>query len=457
MAYPFNANQFYNQPSTAFRSRKAATAPAFGQQAYGPPYNAMPAYGAPPAQPLTRPLSRPLNQSLARPLNQPLTPLPALPLPAQLLNRPSPVLPAAANAAFAPFGSPALGNASPASPMPRPQVQNHFYALPAVKDPASTKKNIKKFLLITSAVVTGVFATAGTVVGLMWMFYPGFVELARSIGPKGASKAARAIKEWKKPGPILQRAKNAHQVYTQPVDASGSSTSQSGWQRFKNWFKSAETLQNEAKAAKVASQKAAEKAAEAAREGGNGFAEIWQTFAEKDTQAAKELGKAMGLDLERMTSPQYLAEVINRISPQQMEVILSKAMSGEPLDYGKILGDAINNISPEKLKGFLNVLFPQKLSAALAKSRETGNVSELLDKLWAMVSEEQKANIFNEGSAIGKNAIHEYAQTLPLVGRFLKMFQKPSSELSGTAPASVGEFFDAVSEQNWYSPEILRK
>jgi hypothetical protein len=283
MAYNLSASQFYSKPQNTFQPRNVAYAPVFGHQVSAGAYYPANAYGIPVAQTLPLPGN-------ASPFNH-------VAMPGQFQYSPDSVLPPGVNT---PFRMNTTVGSTQSPVLPKPQVQQYFYTLPSVKEPPSRKKTIKKFLLITSAVVTGVFATAACVLGLMWMFWPGFVELAKNIGTNGASKAANAVKEWKKPGTLVERAQNAYEACV----SQDTSSVKSGWQRLKNLFKSADTIEREGRAAAMAT--------EGKKEAGSGLA-----FTEEQIDAGKVFLKSLGLDLEKLSSSEHLAEVLNKTDPQK--------------------------------------------------------------------------------------------------------------------------------------------
>jgi hypothetical protein len=501
MAYNFNANQFYSKPNQGFQPRNAGYGPAFGHQVNASPYYPANAYGLPAAQAL------PLPRNVT-----PMAPFPPLPVPGHFLNPANSDLPAGVNA---PFRMNTTVGSGQSLATPRPQVQQHFYTLPAVKEPPSRKKSIKKFLLITSAVVTGVFATAASVMGLMWMFWPGFVELGKNIGTHGASKAANAIKEWKKPGPLLQRAVNVYEAYTRQSESSA----KSGWQQIKDLFKSKATKEAEAKAA----EQAREKAMAEQKEAGSRLATLLNGLTAQDIDATKDFFKKLGLNLENLTSSKHWAEVINQVEPEKFTAVLDPLVStvlkdvrpevngflnklGKDLEHltspknmaevingvdhekvttalrplvsdllkelkpelekltssknlaevinqvdhekvtaalkplvsdlvnklepqlekltssenlAEVINDVIKQVEPEKVSAILESLVPAVLNAALpedaaeilAAARKNGSSSQLAEGFWNLLTEEQQTGIYNKLSSIATQGMDEYTQS----------------------------------------------
>ncbi|WP_303673583.1 hypothetical protein [Vampirovibrio chlorellavorus] len=141
MGYSYNFN-----PNAPYQRPVAMGAP--GMASYGRPASpALPLYGRPATPAALNGLAAPRFNPTA-PGNGFLAPLPGLPTPSQLSG---PTFPSAAPPpAFSTSGAPALQ---------KPQIQNHYYTVNTGKEPASKKKNIKKFLLTTGAVMTGMVAT----------------------------------------------------------------------------------------------------------------------------------------------------------------------------------------------------------------------------------------------------------------------------------------------------------
>ncbi len=254
-AYNFNPNYPYQRPQTMAAAsvspygRPAAPAP-YGQpfapvaSSYGRPVT--PAYlGGVTAPRFNMPTSGP-----AAP-NGFLAPQPGLPTPSQVLN------PTAL-----PGGNPQTGFANNAASIAqKPQIQNHYYTVTSGKEPSSKKKNIKKFLLTTGAVVAGMFTTIGAGIGLIWFFCPSFIQLGKAIGPKNAQAAANALSEWKKPGTILDRLGNAYKAFAKGQAEYAEHQNNSAFNRLKNWFQNLfkSTEQIEAEKAKQAQQEALKK------------------------------------------------------------------------------------------------------------------------------------------------------------------------------------------------------
>ncbi len=142
MGYAYNFN-----PGNPYQRPPAMGAP--GMASYGRPASpAFPLYSRPAAPAAFNAFTAPrFNTTL--PFNGFLAPPPGLPTPGQILN------PTAL-----PGGNPQAGFATNAASIAqKPQIQNHYYTVNTGKEPSSKKKNIKKFLLTTGAVMTGMLAT----------------------------------------------------------------------------------------------------------------------------------------------------------------------------------------------------------------------------------------------------------------------------------------------------------
>jgi hypothetical protein len=251
-----------------------------------------------------------------------LAPTPSLPTPSQVLN---PVgMP----------GNPPVGLHAGMAPTAaqKPQVQNYFYTLPADSPTPKKNKNIKKFLLTTGAVVAGMFTTIGVAAGLLWFFYPGFIQLAQAVGGKNAQAAAKALSEWKKPGDLLTRFNNARKAFAQCKTQDAEHHAQSPYQRLKSGFFS--LFQSEEQKLKA---KAAQKATIPETAQGQGseapisgmlkeFKNVLAQVPQEDLKALEEKATQIGADSvsQAMASPEnqkILTDIISKAISDKLSAL----------------------------------------------------------------------------------------------------------------------------------------
>jgi uncharacterized membrane protein YheB (UPF0754 family) len=144
------------------------------------------------------------------------------------------------------------------------------------------------------------------------------------------------------------------------------------------------------------------------KEAGSGLADLLNAFSaeEENIDALTVLLKKSGLDLEKLTSSQYLADVINQVDSEKLTSILKSLVPGiikelkpqlEQLTSSKNLAEVINQVDSEKLTAILESLVPgilEKLKPQLDKLISSENLAEVINDVINKVDPEKLAAVF---------------------------------------------------------------
>lgn len=313
--YSFNPGTFYQPPQPM--GRPALYTP------YARTVTPAPSYNASPGTSVFSPHGRLVSTANVGGFS---APQPGLPTPSQIL-RPSAGWPGNPQAAL---------QASPLPAAQKPQVQNVYYTVNAGKESTSKKKNIKKFLLTTGAVVAGIFTTIGVAAGMLWFFYPGFIELAQSIGGRDAKAAAKALSVFKQPGDLLTRISNASKAFNQCRQQDAAHQTKSPYQQLKlkirRWFMTAEekaVADQEQEAAKAAQK-------ESSQDASMGFIPTQSITALFDW-----------LKKEDMSTPSKIEAKITQLGADSVSKSLENAENQNI--FKKLISDSLENAENQKI------------------------------------------------------------------------------------------------------------
>ncbi len=140
---------------------------------------------------------------------------------------------------FNPFAQPqtqapfAVGKTPFPQATAQPTVQNYYYTNPIQGN--SQKKNIKKFLMITGAVMTGVIATAGLALGAVALIAPSQLKLFQKLGAKPFQKGIKLLDLFKDPNKSISvKLSESLKIFSEPKPASTSGGT--AFHKLKNWY-----------------------------------------------------------------------------------------------------------------------------------------------------------------------------------------------------------------------------
>lgn len=445
MAYNLNPNQIYGRPVYGVQPRQVANQPAFGHQAgvagplYANSYSSgaypVPYAGAQGQPPRAAYSAQPLKPS-AYPVSA-IPPLAALPNPGQIFT---PSTPAGFNAPSG-IGNtqnlPVTGMASPGGgkpPAEKPAVQNYYYTLPTGKTPPSRKKDLKKFLFVTGAVITGMITTAGLAIGALFVFAPNQFNFFRKLGARPFAWANQGLKAFKDTeGSFVRKAlaggKAVHTAVKKPPEQKNSL-----WTDIKlayqKRFNPEAFKKYEAEQAKANQEQIKRPIMQQ-----GDIAEFAQGIGSDDVNALKGLAQKFGFNLENQSIGSILAKTFNEADPKQIANVLKnmqgQAEGGKSFDMAGVIVKALSELEPDKLTklvvGFLPEEKVKKLTANGAKLTD----KDVIDKYIINTLSEAMAKTLdsetgrNYGQQMINAVLHQKLGNVPGLGRW---FPKPPTE-----------------------------
>lgn len=362
MAYNLNPNQIYGRPAYGVQPRQAT----FGHQVsgimplYPAPYSSG-AYPAPEAGAQGVPLRTVYPNQASKPLVYPLPnipPLAALPKRGQIFTPSTPAgfnAPSGVGNSLNPTGT---GIVSPGGKpsAEKPTVQNYYYTLPTGKTPPSRKKDLKKFLFITGAVITGMITTAGVAIGGLFVFAPNHTNFFRKLGSRPFAWANQGLKAFKDTeGSFVRKAiaggKAVHTAVKTPQEPSESlfTKARLAWWKLFNPEAAKKYEAEKAKAVKTQVKRPIMQQGD--------IAEFAKGIGQDDVKALKGLAQMFGFNLDSKSLGSILAQAFNEADPKQIANVLKnmqgQAEGGVKLDPAQILADAFGKLKPEQIKAYL--------------------------------------------------------------------------------------------------------
>lgn len=418
MVYNISPNPLNPKSAYGLPPKPNTGLPAFGHQMTGTSAGyGSPVYPALPLNPTAQvfPVQRPMGyqQSVS-------VPLASLPSSSQVFIRSNPLV----NATVPKTSPPPQGGSA---------VQNYYYNVSGKAEP-SKKKDLKKFMFITAAVMTGMATTMVATIGALCFFMPGPARLFKKLGSRPFETALKGIKAFEsEKGSLIEKISKTAKTLQDEITNAPVADELSPWQKVKMFFSKTYRAKQEQKI-ELAKQ-AASIVPKNSQSALDHFTNALQNTTDEGMTALadqfKRSLKAIGLDPESLNLAKVLADAFNHMDEKKISSVLKNMMgsgsNGQPIDYGQILADAFNQmdseklvaaqknlfttiiegLEPEHIKKLMSAIFPQDMVNAL----NSKNTSEMASKLWEVLTTEQKDAFYNYLKNLGNEAMQDFSRS----------------------------------------------